>query len=364
MPAALTPSNGHARNLSEGHPLPLPPAIEPGSLPTALAPMQDVTDLSFMRLLAEFGLPDYFFTEYFRVHDHSTLETHILASITQHDTGRPVFAQMIGEDLFHLKRTAVALQDYPVAGIDLNMGCPAPKVYRKNVGGGLLRDPAKVREIFATLRDCIEGRFTVKMRIGFENDCHYEEILDLVNEFGIDNLSIHGRTVKQMYRGEVDYDRIGKAVRMVNCPVFANGNITSAAKAESVLKHTGCHGAMVGRSAIRNPWIFRQIRERSTGLRVFQPVLADVRGYIEALWQINANPALPDRNRLNRMKKLLNFVGQGVDPDGKFLHEMRRAREPALFFAICDNWLIENGRADMPFATEPYAGVVARPNHE
>ncbi|MEX0323198.1 MAG: tRNA dihydrouridine synthase [Puniceicoccaceae bacterium] len=344
--------------------LKIPPVLVAGSLPTALAPMQDVTDLSFMRLLAEFGLPDYFFTEYFRVHDHSILEPHILASVIQHDTGRPVFAQMIGEDLFHLKRTAVALQDYPIAGIDLNMGCPAPKVYRKNVGGGLLRDPDKVRQIFATLRDCIKGRFTVKMRIGFEDDRHYEEILNLVNEYRIDNLSIHGRTVKQMYRGAVDYERIGKAVRMVNCPVFANGNITSAEKAEAVLTETGCYGAMVGRSAIRNPWIFRQIREHSTGQAVFIPTLSDVRGYIESLWQINANPDLPEHNRLNRMKKLLNFVGQGVDPDGQFLHEMRRAREPALFFAICDKWLVDLERADLPFATEPYAGVVARPNHE
>ncbi len=341
-----------------------PSVLEPGSLPTALAPMQDVTDLSFMRLLAEYGLPDYFFTEYFRVHGHSILEPHIVAAIMKHDTGRPVFAQMIGEDLFHLKRTALALQEYPIAGIDLNMGCPAPKVYRKNVGGGLLRDPDKVRKIFATLRECIEGRFTVKMRIGFEDDCHYDEILDMVNEYKIDNLSIHGRTVKQMYRGDVDYPRIALAVKKVKCPVFANGNITSAGKAEAVLRETGCHGVMVGRSAIRNPWIFRQIREHSLGQPVFRPTLGDVRGYIESLWRINKDPNLEERHRLNRMKKFLNFVGQGVDPDGQFLHEMRRAREPARFFAICDKWLVDGGRAELDFATEPYEGVVARPNHE
>ena len=135
------------------HPLPFPDPLVPGSLPSALDPMQDVTDLAFMRLLAKYGVPDTFVTEYFRVHGHSTPEAHILRSINEHGTGRPVFAQMIGEDLFHLKRTAMILQDHPVAGIDLNMGCPAPKVYRKNVGGGLLRDPAKVDQILGTLRD-------------------------------------------------------------------------------------------------------------------------------------------------------------------------------------------------------------------
>src|SRR4051812_35597058 len=122
--------------------LPLPLA---SGLPlTALAPMQDVTDLAFMRVVAHYGAPDYFFTEFFRVHAQSRLEKHILRSIDENATGRPVFAQLIGEDLQHLARSAAELLKHPVAGIDLNLGCPAPKVYKKNVGGGLLRDPAKI----------------------------------------------------------------------------------------------------------------------------------------------------------------------------------------------------------------------------
>jgi tRNA-dihydrouridine synthase len=346
------------------HPLPLPPLLEDGSLPTALAPMQDVTDLPFMQLLGKYGVPDYFFTEYFRVHGHSTPEVHIVESIEKHGTGRPVIAQMIGEDLHHLRRTALLLQQYPVAGIDLNMGCPAPKVYRKNVGGGLLRDPAKVEKIFATLRDCCEGRFTVKMRIGFQDDCHYREILELVAKYRIDVLSVHGRTVKQMYRGEVDYDRIRLACQSVPCPVFANGNITSAARAMEVQEHTGAFGVMVGRAAIRNPWIFKQIRELSLGQTVTRPTLGDVRAYIGDLWNATRQPGMPDTGHLNRMKKFLNFVGQGVDPEGRFLHEMRRAREPELFFEICDRYMATEELAPLPFAAEPFEGVLARPNHE
>lgn len=345
------------------HPIPLPDPIQPDTLPTALAPMQDVTDLTFMRLLGKYGVPDYFFTEYFRVHDHSILDQPIVDSILHHDTGRPVFAQMIGEDTFHLKRTAQALQELPVAGIDLNMGCPAPKVYRKNVGGGLLRDPEKVESIFAVLRQTCKGRFTVKMRIGFEDDRNYGAILDLINQYEVDSLSIHGRTVRQMYRGDVDYERIALAVKQVNCPVFANGNIFSVQKAEAVKEQTRCHGVMIGRSAIRNPWIFRQIRDKGSG-KSFAPLLKDVRVYVDDLWQAAERPDLPDRNRLNRMKKFLNFVGQGVDPEGRFLHDMRRAREVADFFAICDAHLISDGRGERPFASEPYEGVHARPNHE
>lgn len=343
---------------------PPPPGIIPGQSVTALAPMQDVTDLPFMRLLGAYGPPDWFFTEYFRVHEQSTLEKHIVESITGHDTGRPVFAQMIGENLEHLERTARELQKLPIAGVDLNMGCPAPKVYRKCVGGGLLRDLPKVRQIFERLRDCCDGRFTVKMRVGFEEADCFGALLDLVREYRIDLLSVHGRTVRQMYRGEVDYGRIRMAVATVPCPVLANGNITSAARAREVLDFTGSHGVMIGRGAIRNPWIFRQCREHFAGHPVFVPRLQDVRRYVEDLWTIMDVPEVPERNRLNRMKKFLNFIGQGVDAEGRFLHEIRRATAVSDFFGICDRHLIAGDRATTAFATEPYPGVCARPNHE
>ncbi|HEX2881530.1 MAG TPA: tRNA-dihydrouridine synthase family protein, partial [Polyangiaceae bacterium] len=146
---------------------PLPAGIIPGQPVTALAPMQDITDLPFMRLVAEYGAPDYFFTEYFRVHSVSKPEQHILRSIVENRTGRPVFAQLMGQDPEQLARTARELHAYPIAGIDLNMGCPAPLIYKGNVGGGLLRDPGRIDQIIGALRDAVPGLFTVKMRIGF-----------------------------------------------------------------------------------------------------------------------------------------------------------------------------------------------------
>ncbi len=109
----------------------------------ALAPMQDVTDLPFMRLISGYGNADLYFTEYFRVLPDSRLDKKILASITQNPTGRPVIAQMIDNDIAALVRTARELQHHPVAAIDLNLGCPVPVVYRKCAGGGLLREPER-----------------------------------------------------------------------------------------------------------------------------------------------------------------------------------------------------------------------------
>src|SRR5947208_10068120 len=177
----------------------LPAPIVAGQPFTALAPMQDVTDLAFMGVIAHYGAPDYFFTEFFRVHAQSRPEKHILRSIDENTTGRPVFAQLIGEDLGHLARTVDELLQHNIAGIDLNLGCPAPKVYKKNVGGGLLREPERVAEILGTLRALLDGKspglFTVKMRIGFDGTEHFDRLLDLVNEHRVDLLSVHGRTV-------------------------------------------------------------------------------------------------------------------------------------------------------------------------
>src|SRR3954468_998033 len=190
----------------------------------ALAPMQDVTDLPFMRLMAGYGGPDLFYTEYFRVHPTSNLEKPILASITENDTGRPVIAQMIGNDIPALVRTARELQEHPVAAVDLNLGCPAPVVYRKCAGGGLLREPKRIDAILGALREAIEIPFTVKTRIGFDDPAVFDEFLPIFARHNIDLITIHARTVAEMYRSEVHYEFIARAAKVLNCPILANGN--------------------------------------------------------------------------------------------------------------------------------------------
>jgi nifR3 family TIM-barrel protein len=327
---------------------------------TALAPMQDVTNLWFMQTIAQYGAPDYFFTEYFRVHETSRLDKQILTSITENDTGRPVFAQLIGEDVTALVRIARELSKHNIAGIDLNMGCPAPRIYRKNVGGGLLRDPAQVDRILGSLRQAIDLPLTVKMRLGFEQDNDWETMVELVNRHQIDLLSLHGRTVKEMYRGSVNYQLIGRAVAQANCPVLANGNIQSAAQAIAVLQQTKAAGVMVGRWAIGNPWIFQQIRQAQRGEAIVAPTLGAVRAYIDRLWQ---NPvAVPERARVGYMKMFLNYIAPNVDADGLFQQAMRQAQSAAELFGACDRALLTD--PDLPLALTPYPGLMARPDQE
>ena len=341
---------------------PLSPPVLPGQPWTALAPMQDVTDLAFMGVVAHYGAPDFFFTEFFRVHAQSRPEKHILRSIDENATGRPVFAQLIGEDLGHLTRTVDELLRHKVAGIDLNLGCPAPKVYKKNVGGGLLREPGRIAQILAALRAAVPGLFTVKMRIGFDDTSRFDEIIDLVNAHHVDLLTVHGRTVKEMYRSDVHYDFIARAVARARCPVLANGNVTSAARAAAIIADTRAAGVMIGRHAIRNPWIFRQCREQFARGSATRTTLSEVRDYVGRLYRATQTPGIPEHMHVNKMKKYLNFVGQSVDGTGAFLHEMRRAETEVGLFSVCDRHLLTEPTRE--FSPEPYPGVIARPNCE
>jgi len=342
--------------------------------------MQDVTTLSFMRVVAHYGGPDAYWTEYFRVHGDSRLDKWILQSITENPTGRPVIAQLIGNDVPALVRTVKELQKYPVAAIELNLGCPAPVVYRKCAGGGLLREPERIDAILGALRHAVTIPFTVKTRIGFESPAEFDALLPLFAKHPIDLLTIHARTVKQMYRPGVRYDLIALAARELKCPVLANGNVHGAAQAKQLLAETGVRGLMIGRGAIRNPWLFDQIRAELRSEPIRLPTGRDVLAYVRELWDSEITPAgvaeagvpkfppdlttagnqlltgntsarrrpgLLESAQVQRMKKFMNFIGEGVE--GNFLHDIRRVATTTDFFRVCENSLDH----DRPLTLEP-----------
>jgi tRNA-dihydrouridine synthase len=313
----------------------------------ALAPMQDVTTLEFMRVVHRYGGPEIYWTEYFRVHGDSRPEKWILDSITKNPTGRPVVAQMIGNDIPALVRNAKLLQKFPVAAIDLNLGCPAPIVYRKCAGGGLLREPAKIDAILGALRDAVTVPFTVKTRIGFEAAAEFDTLLPLFAKHPIDLLTVHARTVTQMYRPGVRYDLIAQAAKAMKCPVLLNGNVFIAAQAKQLLAETKVRGLMIGRGAIRNPWLFDQIRAELRGEKVKLPTGREVLAYIHELWDNEITPGVKESAQVQRMKKFMNFIGEGVNV--KFLHDIRRVATTADFWRVCEEHL----NHDQPMPLEP-----------
>jgi tRNA-dihydrouridine synthase B len=303
----------------------------------ALAPMQEVTDGAFWTLVHQYGGADVYWTEYFRVHSTSTPEKRIVEAITGNTTGRPVIAQMIGNDIPELVRTAKFLQQLPVAAVDLNLGCPAPIVYRKCAGGGLLREPERIDAILGALRDAVQIKFTVKTRLGFTTVDEFDRLLSIFSKHSLDALTVHARTVAQLYRLPVHYERIRQAVDTMQCPVIANGHVHSAAQAEELLTRTGARGLMIGRGVIRSPWLFNQIRQQLRGDTVTQPTGRDVAAYIRALWDSQPCHDRPERVRCERMKKFLNYLGEGVP--GAFLHQIRRSQTADEFHGICREFL-------------------------
>lgn len=325
----------------------------------ALAPMQDVTDLPFWRLLARYGGPDVYWTEYSRVHGTSSLERSVVEAIEKNPTGRPAIAQLIGNDPVAMARAARELDRMPIAAVDLNLGCPAPVVYRKCAGGGLLREPKRIDVLLGTLRDAVTRvRFTVKTRLGFgDAAAEWEPLLEVFRRHPIDLLTVHGRTVVDMYRTEVRYDLIARAVEAMPCPVIANGNIWSPERASDVLGQTGARGLMIGRGCIRNPWLFEQIRAHQAGRASVFPSGREVLAYVQALYD-ETIPVADFRERLQveKMKKYMNFIGEGVAPE--FLHRIRRATTREEFFGCCREFL--NHEQPMPLQPPPLPAHGAR----
>ncbi len=153
-----------------------------------------------------------------------------------------------------------------------------------------------------------------------------------------------------MYRSEVHYDFIARAVAEMPCPVLANGNVYSAQKAGEILKLTGARGLMIGRGAIRNPWLFHQIRQHQRGETVFVPRGFEVLAYVRALYEAVCAPDVRESAQVQKMKKYMNYLGLGVEPTGQFLHQIRRVTTKADFFRVCETFLDH----DNPMRLEPF----------
>lgn len=315
----------------------------------ALAPMKDITDLAFIKTLNDLNtLPDYFITEYFRtVPHHKKLDPYILQSITKNPTNKPVWGQLVGTDAPSLVRDALKLLQNGAAGVDLNMGCPAPLVCRKNAGGGMLRTLHEMDQVLGQLRDALpEGKFSVKCRIGFEYPEEFERIIPIIAKHTPDRLCIHARTVKEGYRSSVHPKWVAFAKTIYSGEIIANGNIVDTETAQSWINIAQPHGLMIGRAALRNPWIFNQIREMISGEKITSHKLSDLLIYIERLLE-NIKPLqdpLIEEKLIHRIKKYLVYTVRGLDPQLDYY--MKRSKTEKDFLNVCKEFL--NNDEDFP----------------
>ncbi len=227
----------------------------------ALAPLAGFTDLPFRSVVKKFGV-DLTVSEMISSNAlvHNSKKTHRM--LEKNPSENPYSIQIAGSDLDVIRRAVEILNERDdVDIIDLNCGCPAPKVVNNLQGSSLLTDLPQMAKVIETIKKYSNKEYTsVKFRLGF-NEKNHEEIARICQESGADYIAVHGRTRAGRYKAPVDYDAIAEIKRAVSIPVLANGDIDSPAKAKWVLEHTGADGIMIGRAAVGKPWIFKQIKE-------------------------------------------------------------------------------------------------------
>ena len=243
-----------------------------------LAPMAGVTDLPFRLLCREQGA-GLLCMEMIsaKALQYNNKNTKSLLEIDEREY--PVSLQLFGSDPDIISEQAKRIEELPFQILDINMGCPVPKVVRNGEGSALMKNPKLVHEIIYKTSRAIQKPLTVKIRKGFNDDCvNAVEIAKIAEDAGAAAVAVHGRTREQYYSGHADWDIIRQVKEAVSIPVIGNGDVTSGERALAMLRETGCDGVMIGRGCQGNPWIFRELIEyEETGKLKERPENAQIR---------------------------------------------------------------------------------------
>ncbi|WMX12253.1 MULTISPECIES: tRNA dihydrouridine synthase DusB [unclassified Aureispira] len=236
--------------------------IELGDFPLLLAPMEDVSDPPFRALCKKQGC-DMMYSEFISVEGLIRDATKSVEKLDIFDYERPIGIQIFGSNMDSMIRATEIVEEANPEVIDINFGCPVKKVVCKMAGAGILQDIPRMVKLTEAVVKATNKPVTVKTRLGWDdNTIFIEDVAERLQDVGIQALSIHGRTRKQMYKGEADWTKIGNIKRnpRVKIPIFGNGDINSPEKAALYRDKYGVDGIMIGRAAIGYPWIFREIK--------------------------------------------------------------------------------------------------------
>ena len=249
--------------------------------PVFLAPMAGVTDLPFRLLCKEQGC-DVMCTEMISAKAISYKNKNTRALMEIDPVEHPISMQLFGSEPELMTEVAKEIEEEPFDILDINMGCPVPKVVNNGEGSALLKNPDLIVKIVKSISSAIQKPLTVKVRIGFENEpVDIVEIAKRVEDAGAAAIAVHGRTRQQYYSGIADWETIARVKEAVFIPVIGNGDVDSPKKAEKLFRQTGCDAVMIGRAVEGNPWIFREMNHYfATGEELARPSLAEVKAMI------------------------------------------------------------------------------------
>jgi nifR3 family TIM-barrel protein len=286
--------------------------------PLVLSPMAGVTDVSFRRLLKRRGGVGLSVSEFISVEGLTRNNPKSKRQMRFYEDERPFAVQIFGGQPERMVMAAEMAQEVGADILDVNCGCPAPKVVKHGGGSGLLKDHCRLADILKAIRKAITIPLTVKIRAGFyDHTINAVETAKLAEDCGVEHIALHGRTKEQGYRGLANWDLVRQVKEAVRVPVSGSGDVTTIEGAFAKFRETGCDGVLIGRGAMANPWIFRQIEDAMHGREIFQPTLADKRAILHEYFDM-LREDMPETPAINRMKQLAGQFTRGLQGGALF----------------------------------------------
>jgi tRNA-dihydrouridine synthase B len=286
--------------------------------PLILSPMAGVTDISFRRLLKRRGGIGLTVSEFISVEGLTRQNPKSKRQMRFFEEERPFAVQIFGGQPARMRMAAEMAEEVGADILDINCGCPAPKVVKHGGGSGLLRDYPRLEEILKEIKKGIKIPMTVKIRAGYyDHTINAIETARLAEDCGAEHIALHGRTKEQGYKGLANWDLVRRIKEVVRVPVSGSGDVMTVEGAFQKWRETKCDGILIGRGAMANPWIFRQIEDALASRPVFQPTHEDKRAVLLEYFEM-LREDMPEIPAIGKMKQLAGQFTKGLQGGALF----------------------------------------------
>ncbi len=312
--------------------------------------MEGVTHPALRELMAARGGIGVVCTEFVRITSNPLGAGTVKKHVVRPSQGA-LSVQVMGNDIAQMADAARIVSEAGADIVDINLGCPAPRAVRKGVGSAMLKDLKLLGAVLKAMRAATELPFSAKIRAGFDDASHVLDVAQVVEDAGADFIAVHPRRRIDFYQGVADWRIIDRLTQELSIPVIGNGDIWYARDALRMQEETGCAGVMLGRPALRNPWIFLQIAALRAGEEPCWPGGADVIAHIHELADC-LFAEFPNKNYLGMLKEQMRYIGRAVDDGGAFIKAVCRQETKEGLLGYCDEFFAPLSASQLDLGAE------------